>query len=213
MQIGTMTTGAGVVTTIKLDNGIPQVILVGTTDTDLPLQAISLSISGASYIDVTTQALIQAMSKYMNESLLGADVKVAQALLLANGFIAGKNGVLKLTNAGVTTPAVYAASYSRGNEPVSAGQAVVNDNSYQMFSGFEAIIFDPTNLSRADIVFADGHKDSFSAPELAALFARSNQADADGYLAGMCVIDNQYGNIAEASVFASGGDITVLQLA
>ena len=210
-QIDTLVGGAGNVTTINLDNGVPQILLIGDGSTDLPISNIQLSVSGKTYISASVQALIQAYSKWLMQSLLGADVKVAQAIILANGFIPGKNCQIELTNAGATTPAIYAHSINKGNAPMSCGQSVVLDSGSQLFSGFEALFFDPANLDYVDVTFDDGHKDKFTSAELSVLFARGNQADASGLLGTMQAIDNSRGNISQVEIYASGGNITVLQ--
>lgn len=210
--IKTLTTGVGVVTTVNVDNGVPQFLQVGNTDTPLPLSKFEVSVSGRSTINISVQALIQAFSQYLMESLAGADVKVGQCLIISNGFLAGKNAQVKLTNAGATTPNIYVNSIKRGDAPVLAGQDVINDLAFENFDDFTALIFDGTNLDYADILFQDGHKDKFTQPELAGMFARNHQCDADGLLSGMTVIDNKAGNIESAELYANGGSITVLTI-
>lgn len=213
---GPMVTGAGVVTTIDFENGFPQFLLVGTVDTDLPVTKFEVTIAGQSFQNITGQSLIQAFSKYMMESLLGADVKVGQTLMLSNGFLGNQNGQVKLTNAGVTTPNIYYHSVTRGNEAFGSGMVPIQDLGSKRFTGFLALFFDPTNFDYANVTFKFGNvtwTDKFTAVELAALFARDNNADADGKLAGITVIDNRSGAIVGVELYANGGALNVLQVA
>ena len=205
-------TGIGVVTTIDLEH-VPQFLFIGAPDADLPISKFELTVSGQSFQNISIQALIQAFSKYMMEGLLGADVKVSQVLKLADGFIPGKNVQIRITNAGATTPDIHTFSAVKGAFPIAAGQINVKQNDSETFSGFETVIFDPANLDYVDVTFSDGHKDKLQGVELDVLFSLNHQADADGRLIGMTVIDNQMDQITQVEIFATGGDITVLQVA
>lgn len=213
---GPMVTGAGVVTTIDFENGFPQFLLVDAVDADLPVTKFEVTIAGQSFQNITGQTLIQAFSKYMMESLLGADVKIGQTLMLTNGFLGNQNGQVKLTNAGVTTPNVYYHSITRGNEAFGSGMVPIQDLGSKRFAKFIALFFDDTNFDYANVTFKFGNvrwTDKFTAAELPALFARDNQADADGKLAGITVIDNKSGAIEAVELYANGGALNVLQVA
>jgi prepilin-type processing-associated H-X9-DG protein len=215
-QVSTLVTGAGIDTIINLPY-VPEVLLIGESDTDLPIQGLSIQVGGKDYQNIQSQALIQAFSKWKMEGMLGADVKIAQRIPISNGFIAGQNCQIRLTNAGATTPAIYAYSQGKGDDVLEAGTLTVQAQTSQVFPQFMALFFDPANLDYANITFLDGHQDKFTAAELRAMFAEMNETDADGELAGLICIDNTAeddegeGYIASAELWTTnGGTCTVL---
>ena len=211
MQIGSLTTGAGVATTFNREY-VPAFIGIGAVNTDNPLQEFSITVAGTVVQQVTTQGHIQAMAKLLGESLLGADVKVGMVMKIAGDFIANQNCQIRLVNSGVTTPAVFAFAEGKTNaSPVLAGQVTIQDADNQRFNGadFDYLIVPDTNLNYANYEFADGHTERLEPEEIDMLFNLYNQCDADGRLAGMHIVDNRRGNIKGVTIFASGGALKV----
>jgi hypothetical protein len=210
-KIGTLTTGAGVDTQFNLDY-TPSVLLIGTVDTALDIDKLAVQVDGQQTILLSGSVVNLAVAKYMMESLLGADVKIAQVVKIANGNLDVKCQIT-ITNGGVATPDVFQLSMRNGNSVALCGQDTLQATSNMIFNGFSALFLDTANLDRAQITYEDGFIGNFSGVELDALFAMDNQSDADGKLNGLTVIDNQFGNILSVQLFsASGGSIQVTSL-
>lgn len=193
-------------TTIITRPYTPEIVVVGTVDTDTPLTRITVTSGGTVVQEISGQATIQAMAKYLMECLLGADVKIGMALKISDGFMADENFELKVVQAGTTTPKVYAyATNKQGSQLVLAGQETIQASSNITFENFTALFIPTTNFQDAQVEFEDGHTERLTAVELASLFSIENQADADGLLAGQIVIDNKSEEIASVTVFSDGG--------
>lgn len=212
MQIGTLAVSGSNPTIINRDQ-VDAYILIGTVDEDVPLTAFSITIGGKVTQSLSTTAHIQAYAKYLQESLLGADVKVGMLLKVAGDFIPGQNIQYSFDSddAAVTFP-IYAFSEGETDQiPVVAGQVTKQDGDNQIFEGseFTALIFPDTNLDYVNVEYVDGHTSKMTGAEIDALFSLYNNADADGRLAAMHVLDNSRGDIARATVFASGGTLKI----
>lgn len=209
-----LTTGAGIITSITRPF-IPSYILIGAVNLANPLRDISVTVGGDVTIKIAGITHVTAFCKYLMECLLGADVKVGTVIKLATGFIPQSSLELALTNDGATTPDIFGFSDSKEGVPVLAGQNTILADSSEPYSGaFTALIFSATNFDFAEITYTDGHRESkVTAFELATMFAMTNQADADGKLGGMLVIDNQESEIAGITLFAdSGGSLLVTKV-
>jgi hypothetical protein len=179
-------------TTIITRPYTPELLVIGSIDTDVPLSRITVTVGGEVVQEVSGQANIQAMAKYLMECLLGADVKIGMMLKVADGFLAGQNVEIKLTQTGTSTASIYGFSDNKGaGLLVRAGQETIQASSNIELTGFTALFIPTTNFQDAQVVFADGHSERLSQQELAALFALENQADADGLLAGVLCVDNK----------------------
>lgn len=211
MLIGQLSTGAGVPTTFN-ESFVPQFILVGTVDEDVPVRKLEISIGGSDFQNVNSLAEVRSLSKLQMQGMLGADVKIAQLFKIADGFIPGQNIQVRLTNNGVSTPNVYFFSQKNGSRPVSAGQETIQALSSRAFGGFSQLIFDATNLDYAQIEFNDGYSGKFETPELHARFAMMATTDADAQLAALTVIEN-IGDISSVTLYTTnGGVITVTKV-
>lgn len=230
--IGAITTGAGVSTVKQLDY-VPERVLIGDINVDLPIQKFVLEVDGDVRINLPSQAFCRAFSQWRMEAMLGADVQLAQTLKLGNGRV-NKSCIITIENAGATTPAVYANSDSKGGRILMVGTKIVQGDDNKRFGGFLALFFDPTNLAYAEVTFKQNVRrknaagvvtretrnftDQFTTEELKALYAEKNQGNADGLLGGLVCIDNLRtadtgkGQIVAVTLYASGGDITVLQV-
>lgn len=203
-------TGDGVDTTLE-EKGMPQTLQVGTVDTDNIIKKLAVAVGGTPTIQINGITHVTAFTKFSRNALLGADVKIAQGIPIATGFVSTQNYQATLTNSGVTTPNLYANSTNKMGYPILAGQQNVDANSNDEFLGinFTGLWFDATNLDYVQIVFQDGHSDKFTAAELAGLFAAENPADADGLLGGMTVISNIFGQIEKVTIYAASSDLLV----
>lgn len=217
-QIGTLTGGAGVVTTINLQY-VPEYIVVGTAFANTVLSGISWNISGQEQVNVSGAVSVNALAKFKNRGTL-TNQTVDTIFSTGFGYLQNKQFQLRLTNAGATTPAVLAFSRKFGNGRVlTAAQQVVVDGANQRFRNFLGLQFLPTNVSRVDLTFrnpktGETYSDSFLPAEVNALFGLDNISE-DGVLSTLSVLDNS--NILakmgvfieEATVYASGANVTV----
>jgi hypothetical protein len=213
MEITTMITGVNVKTIIDRPSTFEN-ILIDAVDTNLPLNALNVTVGGQAQIQIEGTNSIMAFAKYLMSSILGADVKVGLLIKAANNFIGNQAVQVVLTNSGATTPKVYAFSTGKTVAvPVKAGQRTLQASDSLRFTDFTGLFFDPANFNYAIIQFADGFEDQLSAKELAALFGMSgNSSDADGLLATQVAIDNKRGNIRSATLYTtSGGSMVVTQ--
>lgn len=219
-QIGTLTTGAGITTTINLQY-VPEFIVVGSSfvAAGIVLQGVSWNVSGKELVNVAGSNPVNALAKFKGNGDLTNQI-VAQILQTGFGYLPNKQFQLRLENAGVTTPAVYAFSRRVGNGRVfTASQQVVLDGANQRYQNFLSLMFADTNVSRVDITFRNARtqqvfQDSLTPTELATLFAADNISEG-GDLSSMTIIDNtalltkQGIYVESCNLFASGGNVTV----
>jgi|FLYL01.1.fsa_nt_gi hypothetical protein len=206
-QIATLVGGAGSVTNVAGLSQLDEFILIGDVDTVNPLQGFEVSVNGASLINIQNQALITGYAKWLMETVGSA---VGLMLKVSTGRIKG-NTVLRFTNSGATTPAIYAFSDSDNGLPFIVATETILAGTYSDFSDFSALIINaPANLQSAIVTFRDGFQTTMSAPELAAYFSLENQAEADGYLGGNVVVDNRSARINNVRVFSTGANLNVL---
>lgn len=206
-QLGTLSSGAGVVTTFAGLSQLDEFIVIGDPDTTNPIQAFQAEVNGETLININNQSLITAFMKWLMEtvgSVTGLMLKVA------TGRIKG-NTTLRFTNSGATTPAIYTFSDSDGGLPFIVTPKTILVGSYEDFSGFNALFATaPANVGSAVVTFKNGYTATVSAVELAAYFALNNQAEADGYLGGVLAVDNSPGNIENIRLFATGANLNVM---
>lgn len=209
-QIGNLVASTSVIFNLDF---LPERILIAQPDTDVPLSQLSIVTSGTQVMSITAAARIRALAKYDQGATLGADIKVPMWLRCAFGRI-NKQTTINATNSGAGTEAVFAASTGLGNVARLAVEQSINPSANASFSNFEALFYDPTNVLRVQIIFANGFIDEYSPTEIDALFSAYNVADADGRLAGLSCIAGQSGagEIAQATIFnGSGGSTVVLK--
>lgn len=199
---------------------VPQFICIDSPDADLVVNSLSVQVQGGNPQSVSDQQIIQAMSKYLNTGILGADVKVGQAIKIADGEISlpqGQQFIVTLGNAGATTPEVFVQSTEKGSRVFEKTESSVNQNSFVTISGITALFFENTNFSKATITYLDGHEESdLSLTELAFLNIMNpnmRATDADGKLAGVNVIDFVGLGVASVKLYAgSGGNLNYSEL-
>jgi hypothetical protein len=208
-QIGTLTSGAGVTTSISGLSQLEEFLVIGDADTAMPLQGLTVEQNGETLFNCQNQALLGAFAKWLQE-ICGAVVGLM--FKLATGRIKGSTN-LRLINSGATTPGIFAFSDSDGGRPVLGGQEVILAGSNTEFTSFDALfITAPANIQQAVVTFSDGFQTIMTPAEIGAYFSLNNQAEADGYLNGCAVIDNSKKNIQSVRLFATGANLTVLKV-
>jgi hypothetical protein len=187
-QIGTLITGAGIVTNIVGQSKCDAFLLIGDVDTANPLQGLSVEIEGVAYVSIANAAtLLTAYAKWQSE-MTGATTGVL--FKIATGAIY-RNTTYRLTNAGATTPAIFAYSDAPDGVPFYASTATVNPLSSQVFERFSALFIQtPANVSSIEVVFSNGYRETWTPVEADSYFNLFNQSEADGRLGGVSVLDN-----------------------
>lgn len=208
-QIGTLITGAGVVTTIAGQSQCEQFILIGTVATANPLQGLVVEVDGVTYINIVNQAtLLSAYAKWLN-----GFVSTLRGVLfpIATGNIPSKNTTYRLTNNGATVPAIFAFSDNDAGIPFVVSTTQINASSYMDFDKFSALfVGTPASISSAEIVFASGRKSTLTQVEFDAYFAyKAPSTEANGQLLGASVIDNTDQTIRSVRLYASAA-VTIL---
>lgn len=209
-QIGNLTASASSVFNLDF---LPERLLVAATDTDQPLSQLSVVTSGTQLMSVTAASRIRALAKFDNGATLGLDVKVPMWLKLAAGRV-NKQTTINVTNSGAGTEAVQAVSTGINTIARRAVEQSINPSANASFDNFEAIFFDPTNVLRIQVIFANGFADEYTPNEIDALFASYHVADADGRLNGLSCIDSDSGAglISQVTIYnGSGGSTVVLK--
>lgn len=209
-QIGNLTASASSVFNLDF---LPERFLVAATDTDQPLSQISVVTSGIQLFSITAAARIRALAKFDQGATLGADVKVPMWLKFSTGRV-NKQSTIQVVNSGAGTEAVQAVSTNIGTIARRAVEQSINASANATFDNFEAIFYDPTNVLRINIQFANGYVDEFTPNEVNALYAAYHVADADGTLNGLQVIDSESGAgmISQVTIYnGSGGSTVVLK--
>jgi hypothetical protein len=218
-KIGTLTTGAGVVTTINIQY-VPEYLLIGSgfNAADVDVSAISWNVAGKELVNLSGKDPVNAYAKYKNEGDLTNQL-VAQIFQLGFGYLANQQFQIRITNNGAGTPDIFAFSRRRGaGRVLTASQQVILDGANQRFDNFLALHFDPTNVTRADVNFVDPKtKQTFSETlepdEIDALFGLDNISE-DGKLSSLAIMDNvnlltkRGVYISSVNLFASGANVT-----
>ncbi len=205
-QIGTMTTGAGVVTSLNLPY-CPQYLVidkvyVGTFD----LTNIDVSINGQSTVSLIGADDIDAVAQIRSHSS-DTDANIMMALELSNGEINAPT-LIRLTNEGTNTNAIYGVSSQVGSAPYRYSQFTINATSNQIFQDFDSILINssPTNIDSIEIQWTNGYKDRYNALELPVLFRSLYGAEHQGQFsnsADIGWINNEDGLIANATVYTN----------
>ena len=129
------------------------------------------------------------------------------ALELADGQINAPT-LIRLTNEGANTNAVYGVSSQVGTAPYRYSQFTVNATSNQTFESFDSVLINssPTNIDSIEIQWIDGFKDRYDPLELPALFrslyaAANNSQFSEG--TDIAWINNEDGNIANCTIYTN----------
>lgn len=194
---------------------LPERLLVGNTNnTNQSLNNLSVVTSGVQLMSVTSEPRITALSKFDQGGILSdtaTDDNVASWIRLATGRI-NKATTITGTNGAVGARDIYAVSTNLNNVARRAVEQSINPSANATFDNFEALFFDPTNVLRAQITFANGFTDEYSVAEIDALYASYHVTDDNGRLAGLSCIDSDSGAglISQVVLFAGSGAAVVV---
>jgi len=201
---------------------LPEKVLVFATNAESQsLSNFSVVCSGTQLMSITNVDRLTALAKFDSGAILldpqtvptAFTTMTAQYLRLATGRI-NKATTITGTNGTVTAKNFFAASTNISNVARRAVEQSINPSANATFDNFECLIFNSTNILRAQITFANGFTDEYTPSELYALYANYHVSDADGALEGQCVIDADSGAglISQVVLFnGSGGSTVVLK--
>ena len=199
---------------------LPEYYLVGTTSTGLnqALSSFSVVTSGQQLMSITNVTRLTALSKFDSGAVLDdpsapgtVNSTTAMYLRLATGRI-NKGTTITGTNGTAATRDAFAASTNLSDVARRAVEQSINPSANATFSNFEALIFDATNVLRAQITFANGYSDEYTPTELNALYAKFHVSDSAGTLEGLTCIDADSGAglISQVVLFAGAGAAVVV---
>lgn len=200
---------------ISIQN-MPEYLIFDGVDIDNPISRISVSVAGKERQLIENQNLLTAYMKLGNAGLLGGDVKVGLTYQLALGKLNNQEVEINLTNNTAEPVDVYGFGTKRSGIVRKANTQTVNDGSSAEYKGFDALLFDPENVSQVEVVFAGGYKELLTIDELVALMVKIYPVtDQEGLLGGLIVLKNTgFGNppFQSVQVYSSGGSTTVLRI-
>ena len=205
-QIATMTTGAGVVTSINLPYCPQYLIIDDTFKGTFDITNIDVSINGQSTVSLIGADDIDAVAQIRSQGTLQEQF-VMMALELADGQINAPT-LIRLTNEGANTNAVYGVSSQVGTAPYRYSQFTVNATSNQTFESFDSVFINssPTNIDSIEIQWIDGFKDRYAPQELPALWRNLYVSDGQSQFGDnedIAFINNEDGNIANCTIYTN----------
>jgi hypothetical protein len=189
-----------------------KVLVVATASATQILSNFSVVCSGTQLMSITNVNRLTALAQFDSGAVLDNTVPITSSYLrLATGRI-NKATTITGTNPVAETRDFYAASTNITNVARRAVEQSINASANATFDNFEALIFDSTNVLRAQVTFANGFTDEYSVPELRALYANYHISDQNGDLAGLTVIDADSGAglISQVVLFNGSGGTTVV---
>jgi len=199
---------------------LPEYLLIEGQVATQSLSNLSVVTSGVQLMSITDVTRLTALSKFDSGANLDdpntpgtQNSSAAQYLKLATGRI-NKATTITGTNSVASVRNTYAASTNISNVARRAVEQSINPSANATFDNFEALIFDPQYILRAQITFANGFSDEFTPVELRALYAKYHIADTNGSLEGLVCIDADSGAglISQVVLFnGSGGSTVVLK--
>lgn len=194
---------------------LPERLLVGSTgNTNQSLTNLSVVTSGVQLMSVTSEPRITALSKFDQGGILSdtaADDNVASWIRLSTGRI-NKATTITGTNGAVGARDIFASSTNINSVARRAVEQSINPSANATFDNFEALFFDPSNVLRAQITYANGFTDEYTVQEIDALYASYHVTDDSGRLAGLSCIDSDSGAglISQVVLFAGSGAAVVV---
>lgn len=199
-QLTQLVTGVGVVTSVVGQAQCENMVTIGDATTANPLSGLQIEIDSTSFINITGQTLITAFMKWLNGISASA---VASVLKLGTGKMR-KSTNYRFTNAGATTPIIYATSDAEDGVPMVAGTKQINASSYEDFQKFSALfIGTPANVTQVEVLFNNGAKNIFSIQEIDAMYAIQQPTEANARLGGVSVINNNGSEIKKVRIYCS----------
>lgn len=196
---------------------LPEKFLVGNTyAANQHLSNFSVVCSGTQLMSITAVDRLTALAKFDSGAILGDGVNpgsstVASYLRLSTGRI-NKATTITGTNASASIQNVFAASTNISNVARRAVEQSINPSANATFDNFECLIFNPTNVLRAQVTFANGFTDEYTPIELDALYANYHVADRFGNVEDITIIDADSGAglISQVVLFNGSGGTTVV---
>jgi len=211
--IGSMTTGAGVLTSLILPQCPQYLIIDNVQEGTFDLTNLDVSINGASTISLIGSDDIDSVAQIKSHSSDG-NANLMMALELADGQI-NASTLIRLTNEGSNTNTIYGVSKQVGTAPYRISQFTINATSNQIFQDFDYLLINssPTNVDSIEIQWLNGFKNRYAPQELSVLFRNMYAAEANGQFSGnsdIAWINNEDGLIANCTLFSnSSGSVTV----
>ncbi len=213
-QIGTLPASSSAVFNLDF---LPEYFLLGNPEELQNASNFSVVTSGQQLMSITSSVRLTALARFDSGAILdnggAVNSRVASYLKLATGRI-NKATTITATNGGAVDISVYAASTNITNVARRAVEQSINPSANATFDNFECLIFDATNVLRAQITFANGFSDEYTPDELQALYAKYHIAEGDGELSGLVTIDADSGAglISQVVIYnGSGGSTVVLK--
>lgn len=189
MKVGTLTTGAGVVTTIDLQFCPEKIAYVAATQ----LTGLKVEVLGEGVVVDLDATGLTAQGRHR---LVGFPTN-GYVIDVADGIITGKNTRLTITNSAAQTPDIFAMGDNNGNIYVRTQKATVLLNNNTYFEKFAALFL--PSLAAGDKVtmtYEDGLTQIWDRDDIMAYSGYYQQAAA-------YVIDNLDGRIKSAQVLVA----------
>lgn len=215
-QIGSFPASASAVFNLDF---LPEYFLVSETfNGTQALTNFSVVTSGVQLMSITDVNRLTALAKFDSGAILAYPAaagtttsRTASYLKLGTGRI-NKATTITGTNGLAAVLPVYAASTNISNVARRAVEQSINPSANATFDNFECLIFNETNVLRAQITFANGYTDEYTPAELKALYAKYHVTDEGGDLINQCVIDADSGAglISQVVIFNGAGGSTVV---
>jgi hypothetical protein len=212
--IGTLPASASAVFNLDF---LPEYFLINNTEETQNASNFSVVTSGIQLMSITSAARLTALARFDMGAILdnggAVNSRVACYLKLATGRI-NKATTINATNSDATAKNIYAASSNISSVARRAVEQSINPSANATFDNFECLIFDRTNVLRAQITFANGFSDEYTVDELQALYAAYHIAEGNGELQQLITIDADSGAglISQVVIYnGSGGSTVVLK--
>jgi len=200
----TLITGAGVNTSSGNQSQCESDILVGDIDTANPLRGLKVNIGGETTIDIQVVALVDFFQKVSNRI---CGTVIGLVMRIATGRIYGKTTNITFTNDGVTVPNIMWNSQNSNGRAIYAKQdGIIANSSTEIFGdSFAFLAVTPSaNVGSFDLTFKDGTQQRMTLVEADALFAKTNDTEANGRLNSVVTgFDNMRGNIKSVKINAT----------
>jgi len=198
---------------------LPEYFLVGNSGVPTQfLDNFSVVTSGVQLMSITSAVRLTALAKYDSGAQLadpnppGTAISTTTSYLrLATGRI-NKATTITGNNPTAGIEPAFAASTNISSVARRAVEQSINPSANATFDNFEALFFDPTNVLRAQITFANGYSDEYGNAEMRALYSRYHISDSFGGLEGLTCIsaDSGAGLISQVVLYNGAGGSTVV---
>jgi hypothetical protein len=211
--IGSMTTGAGILTSLILPQSPQYLIIDNSYGGTFDLTNLDVSINGASTISLIGADDIDSVAQIKSHES-AADNYLSMAIELADGQI-NASTLIRLTNEGTNTNTIYGVSKQVGTAPYRISQYTLNQTSNQVFQDFDYLLINssPTNIDSVEIQWLNGFKNRYAPQELSVLFRNMYASMGSSQFStakDVAWINNEDGLIANCTVFSnSSGSVTV----